>query len=222
MTRLGPTLIWVAVSTLSLIVTGGGVALAQSTGPMILTLEGHGAFFSRETNQPVAIDPQVFVQASGAPAGVGPQNIAHIAGFVPARLADPPNTPLYNAEGKPLSFTLGQWLGAQGTVTIEPLGSEGSRVSPSFAGLIPNGVHSLFRVTFQPTGNTFAPLDGAGTANSFVAAANGTASVTASTPAPLTHADGVLLVYHSDGRAHGMERGRPGITAHHQLIARLP
>jgi hypothetical protein len=35
-----------------------------------------------------------------------------------------------------------------------------------------------------------------------------------------THANAVLLVYHSDGQTHGLERGRIGIDAHHQLIAR--
>ncbi|HEV8340594.1 MAG TPA: hypothetical protein VGR25_13215 [bacterium] len=217
----GGTLTWIAVCTLSSILIGGGVILAQTTGPVTLTLEGHGVFFSREANQAVAIDPQVFVQAGGASAGVGPQNITHAAGFVPARLADPPNTPLYNADGKPLSFTLGQWLGARGTVSIELRGQE-TQVRVSLSGLVPNGVYSLFRVTFQPTGNTFAPLDGAGTANNFMAAADGTASVTVSTPTPQTHANGVVLVYHSDGQAHGIERGTPGITAHHQLIARVP
>ena len=35
-------------------------------------------------------------------------------------------------------------------------------------------------------------------------------------------ANAVLLVYHSDRKTHGPSRGRIGINAHHQLIARLP
>jgi hypothetical protein len=32
----------------------------------------------------------------------------------------------------------------------------------------------------------------------------------------------VLLVYHSDGAEHGMQRGEIGQNAHHQLIMRVP
>jgi hypothetical protein len=42
------------------------------------------------------------------------------------------------------------------------------------------------------------------------------------TPTMLTRANAVLLVYHTDGQAHGLSRGVPGVTAHHQLIARVP
>jgi hypothetical protein len=38
----------------------------------------------------------------------------------------------------------------------------------------------------------------------------------------LTGANAVLLVYHSDGRTHGTSRGQLGVTAHHQLIAKVP
>jgi hypothetical protein len=31
-----------------------------------------------------------------------------------------------------------------------------------------------------------------------------------------------LLVYHSDGVDHGQQRGQIGVTAHHQLIIRVP
>jgi hypothetical protein len=61
-----------------------------------------------------------------------------------------------------------------------------------------------------------------GKSNNFVPYATGTGSVTVTTPTMLTHAAAVLLVYHSDGQAHGMSRGAPGVIAHHQLIARVP
>lgn len=54
----------------------------------------------------------------------------------------------------------------------------------------------------------------------FTAGANGEATVTTVTPAPITHDNAVLVVYHSDGIQHGMARGTIGIDAHHQLIAR--
>jgi hypothetical protein len=186
-----------------------------------LTFEPHGTFFSDETHQPEAIDPQVFVRVPGM-AGVGPQKIEHVMGVMPAHLTDPANTPLYTARGKPLNVTLGQWLSAYGTATIGPMGSHGENVTVSFAGLISRGRYSLFAVTLQPRGNTFGPLDGMGKSNNFVASATGIGSVTVTMPTMLTHANAVLLVYHSDGQAHGMSRGAPGVTAHHQLIARVP
>jgi hypothetical protein len=41
-------------------------------------------------------------------------------------------------------------------------------------------------------------------------------------PGPIAHAEGVLLVYHSDDTDHGTERGQIGLNAHHQLIVRVP
>lgn len=199
----------------------GSALLVSAAGPAALRFESHGAFFSSETHQPVAIDPQVFVPTPGAAAGVGPQNITHALGLAPARLSGPPDTQLFTAEGKPLNITLGLWLGAAGTSEVEAVG-ERDRVTASFTGLIPGGLYSLFAVTFQPSGNTFAPLDGTGGSTNFVALSRGTARKTVLTPARLTHANAILLLYHSDGQTHGASRGAPGVTAHHQLIARVP
>jgi hypothetical protein len=193
-----------------------------ATPPIMLMFEPHGSFFSTETHQPLTIDPQVFVQAAAAPAGVGPQNIMHAAGFAPARLAAPADTPLFTADGKPLNVTLGRWLEAGGRAQVEALGGSGDRVTVSFTGLVPGGVYSLFAVTFATSGNTFTPLDGTGRSTSSAALGTGTARATVMTPEHLTHANAIVLVYHSDGQTHGMSRGAPGLTAHHQLIARLP
>lgn len=203
--------------TLATVVTG-------VTAAVTLRFEGHGAFFSSETHQPIAIDPQVFVHTPSAPGGLGPQDIVHAAGVAPAPLSAPPDTALYNAGGNPIGTTLGRWLAASGTGSIEPANdrAHADRVSVSFTGLIPGGLYTLFEVTFQPSGNTFAPLDGSGLRHNFVALDDGTARATVLTPAALTHSNAVLLVYHSDGRTHGMSRGTPGVTAHHQLIGRVP
>lgn len=186
-------------------------APTRAAGPLTLavTFEPHGAFFSRETHQPRAIDPQVFVGVSGAAAGVGPQGIAHVAGLGPAPLSASPDVPLYNAEDRPLGFTLGRWLQAHGRGVITAVGERSDRVTASFTNLIPGGVYSLFEVTFGPGGNTFTPLDASGATNSFTAGTAGTARITVLTPTLLTHANAVLLVYHSDGHAHGHERGYP-------------
>lgn len=210
-----PLILW-------MVIFGVAMAPGWAAGPIALAFVPHGTFFSAETHQPVALDPQVFVPMPGAPAGAGPQGITHIAGFIPARLSAPPETALYTAEGTPLHTTLGQWLGARGTADVEPTEARGERVTVSVTGLIAGGTYSLFVVTFGPGGNTFAPLDGHGTSNTFVAIGRGTGRATVVAPTRLTQANAILLVYHSDGRAHGRSRGVPGVTAHHQLIARMP
>src|SRR5215470_12739273 len=92
----------------------------RAAAAVTFQFEGHGAFFSRETDQPAPVDPQVFVRSSLAAAAAGPQDIPHAGGFVPAPLAASSNTPLYNADGKPLPLTLGRWLGAAGTAAVGP------------------------------------------------------------------------------------------------------
>ncbi|MDE2227761.1 MAG: hypothetical protein KGL11_01810 [Alphaproteobacteria bacterium] len=197
-----------------------GPALAAA--PLNLIFTTHAMFFSSETRQATPLDPQVFVRDAAAPAAAGPQGIRHVAGFRPAPMSDPPATPVFTAQGKPLGFSLGAWLGATGTATITPLASGKARVTARFKGLRRHGRYSLFENHFdqQPVG--FTPLDGRGTKNSFVADANGAATITVIAPQALTDANAVLLVYHSDHATHGLSRGDPGVTAHHQLIAKVP
>lgn len=68
----------------------------------------------------------------------------------------------------------------------------------------------------------FTPLDGVGTRNNFRANAAGAAAIAVGVPTPFTHANAILLTYHSDGRNHGAKRGALGVVAHHQLIMRFP
>ncbi len=197
-------------------------ALAQDTIPLALNFELHAIFFSTETHQKVLLDPQVFVQATDVAAGTGPQGIPHVAGIRPAYLSDSVDTPLLNAQGVGLGFTLGQWRQATGFVVIKVLSQNQYQITSSFSRLIPGGRYSLFENHFSATGVTFTPLDGSGTTNSFTASANGNAALTVIATQPLTHANAVLLVYHSDQKDHGESRGEPGLNAHHQLIARVP
>jgi hypothetical protein len=129
-------------------------------------------------------------------------------------------TPLFNAKGESLGFDFGQRLGATGRVTIVASANGKAKISAQFSKLQPGGSYSLFENHFdqQPVG--FTPLDGAGKANNFVADKKGAARVTLTAPQILTHANAVLLVYHSDKTFHGDQRGEIGVTAHHQLIAR--
>jgi len=199
----------------------GAQALAAT--PLKLTFETHAAFFSSETKQPKAIDPEVFVQDAAAKAATGPQGIKHVNGVRPAFIAqDPKSSKLFNADDKPLGFTLGQWLGASGSVSITLTKDGRAIVKADFKGLRPGGRYSLFENHFDQKPIGFTPLDGAGKTNSFTAQKNGAARVTVAAPKMLTHANAVLLVYHSDGKAHGALRGAIGINAHHQLIARIP
>jgi hypothetical protein len=191
--------------------------------PSRLTFETHAAFFSSETHQAKPIDPQVFVRDPAVPAATGPQGIRHVAGVRPALIdQDPATTPLVNANGETLGFDLADWLGAKGSVTIAQSAAGKVTVSAAFSHLRPGGYYSLFENHFdqQPVG--FTPLDGTAKTNNFVADKSGSARIKVTAPRSLSHANAVLLVYHSDKAFHGEQRGDPGMTAHHQLIARLP
>ncbi len=195
---------------------------AASAAPVPHSMVPHAAFFSLETHQDALVDPQMFVAAPGSAGGAGLQGIVAAPNYRPALMTDNPDAPACNAQGRLLGFDLGRWFGARGTVNFDPAETK-PRIATAFAGLVPGGVYSLFENTFGADGAvTFAPLDGTGTKNTFTADAQGYGGLLLTAPAPLTHANAILLVYHSDGTAHGMQRGEPGIDAHHQLIYRVP
>jgi hypothetical protein len=190
---------------------------------MTVRFQPHAAFFSAETSQPKPIDPQVFVQDAAAPAGTGPQGIAHAAGFRPALIAeDPADTKLFNATGAPLGFTLGEWLGAGGSVTITQGDVGTATLVLTLRGLRPGAQYSLFENHFDQSPVGFTPLDGAGKTNSFKADASGGARVIVTSPTPLSHANAVLVILDDDGQTHGESRGEIGVNVQHQLIARPP
>ena len=196
-------------------------ALAAATA-VALTFVSHAVFFSTENKLVPPLDPQVFVKDAAAPAGAGPQSIDHDAGLRPALLSDAPDSALFSARSAPLGVTLRQWLGAQGTVEIVPLNANAQNVTVHFEGLSPYGVYSLFENRYDQQATVFAPLDGVGTSNSFIADSGGGGSLTLLVTPPLTHANAIVLVFHSDGQPHGMSRGGVGVNAHNQLIVRLP
>jgi hypothetical protein len=185
-----------------------------------LDFVAHAAFFSAETKQPKVLDPQVFIHDTAAQAATGPQGIKHVAGVRPPLIdQDAKSSMLYNAEDKPLGFDLQTWLSASGSVTITEQGGK-SLLQANFKGLKPNAHYSLFENHFDHTPVSFTPMDGTGTTNSFVTQSDGSATVSMTLPDFPTHANAVLLIYNSEGQTHGLERGRIGIDAHHQLIAR--
>lgn len=203
-----------------LVLSGAGAgAQGSSRAQGFLT---HAAFFSLETKQANLLDPQAFVADPSAVAGTGPQGIMHAAGVRPAFGVDDPDAGVVNAQGKPLGFSLGQWFGARGRVTLASLTGGGTAMTYALTGLVPNGVYSFFENHFATGGVTFTPLDGTAQHNTFTASASGAAGGSISVPGAVTHSEGILLVYHSDGVAHGMDRGQIGVNAHHQLIIRVP
>lgn len=211
-----------AVAALVLVAFCGWIptgALAAS-GETIHSFVMHAAFFSLETHQSQLVDPNVFVAASGAAAGMGPQDIIHVAGVRPALPTDDAASDARAADGRPLGFTLGTWFGARGTIVIDMSLPNSPRIRATFNGLQPGGMYSLFEPHFAASGIAVTPLDGFGTNNSFRADTQGRADITVTLRGALTHANAVVLVYHSDGVSHGSDRGRPGFDAHDQLIYR--
>jgi len=186
------------------------------------TFATHAAFFSNETNQPAVIDPQVFVADPTVAAATGPQNIMHIGSYRPARAAsDAPSVPLFTAQGLPLRFTLGEWLGAGGTGTVVCTNGSAAAID-QFSGLVPGGVYQLFRNQFTPQGPKRSPFGKPDAADSvFTASKDGTAVVTSVLPFCPDPTDGVLLSYHSDGTVHGPLGGEYGLNLHNQLLIRV-
>ena len=151
------------------------------------------------------------------------QNIRHAASFRNALLSDDPASSLANANGDPLGHNLATWLAARGALSLS-LVPNGERLAATFQGLIPGGHYSLFENIYPASGGTpsAVPLDGKGTANNFVADNDGRATIMFVVRNRLTHDDAVAVVYHSDAQYHGTVRGEMGITAHVQLIVRIP
>jgi len=212
-----------------LLIVAGGVGTPVSDTPHAASTsvggyqyQLHMAFFSRETGQPRVIDPQMFVATPGAPASVGPQMIRHVAGVLPVLANASAGTPLRDALGRLFGVTLGHWEAARGTATLTCQGGSASLVS-RFTELLPRAAYSLFIVHLQVQGpRRFTPLgapDGRGSA--FVTGTTGTWTETSTVAPCLTPAEAVVLVWDSDGRAHGAGIGEPGVTAHNQLIAPL-
>lgn len=189
-----------------------------------LSFIGGGAFFSQSEKADHAIDPQIFVYDGAVAVGTGPQRIEHITGLRNARLDDAPLSPLYNAEGMALGLTLRKWLAARGVLETQTQANGRIRMIASFKHLVPFGIYSLFAESAGADAEktvTVRPLDADGSASSFEAGADGSAMIVLETSPRVADDTAILLVYHSDGREHGVSRGRLGVTAHEQLAARL-
>ena len=167
------------------------------------------------------VDPQVFVaDRTVAVGGIGLENIEHVAGLRALRL-DQRGAPLFSAEGAHLGFTSTKWVAARGTGTIVDLDDGAQKVNLEFSDLLAFGVYSVFKQMRGASGSVYVPLDGSAKTNSFKADALGSVALSISSPQPLNPKGALLVVYHSDGKAHGLDRGAVGIVAHDHLIAPL-
>jgi len=187
---------------------------------LVLTFVSSGSYYSSQAPGTPASDPQVFVKDAAAEAATGAEGITHDSGYRTALLSDPGDTQLFSAQGAPLGITLRQWVGARGSVEITQSTKSLQTITVRLVGLSAYGVYSLF--AFDSKMVRYEPLDGSGGSNTFIADAGGSATVTVLVSPPLTQADAISVFFHSDGQAHGMSPGAPGVTAHQQLIVFIP
>jgi hypothetical protein len=206
------------IATLVAAIALAGESFAASTAETeVIT---HAAFFSAEMNLSQVIDPHIFVQDRSVPQAFGPLGIKHEAGLRPAVIEqDPKTAPLYTADGKPFGITLGEWLRGTFSFTITGTGSN-MLLNATFSGLRPQGHYSLFERHSERTPTAFVPLDGTGSSNSFVAGTDGRAKLSIKLAQPLPSTSTVVLIFHSDNQAHGLQRGRIGFDAHHLVMTR--
>jgi len=179
-----------------------------------------GATFQPVTAATTAQPPQIFVRDASVQAQTGEG--AHDWGLRPPTDNDSDASPLFNAHGDALRAALGVWRTADGTATFEP-GPSATVVHATFHHLIANGRYSLFvRQLAGKTGPVFTPLDLTGAGNSFTADPQGFAEVRVSSPLQMPAGSQLVLVFHSDGVDHQSSLGVLGVTAHPQLITRVP
>ena len=143
-------------------------------------------------------------------------------------------------KGKPLGFTLGEWLKAYGTATYACRSGVG-HVKAKFENLVPNGVYTmwyslLLKLQLGCADCAFAGLDmplghPSGSQNTFVSddAGNGDfeAYFTPCLGLGNEQITAVLaLAYHSDGKTYGARpvpaEGGFGLVTHVHIVAALP
>ncbi len=178
------------------------------------------ASFEPVTPETTAQPSEVFVRDPAAQAQRGPGG--HAWGLRAPLRTDSDALPLYDANGDPIHTVLAIWRTAQGQAALEET-PRGTRIRARFDGLVPHGRYSLFvRQLAGRTGTVFTPLDVTGAANSFSADGRGHGELAVVTPVQLPSGAQLALVYHSDGVDHRSSLGDPGVTAHVQLITRVP
>ena len=166
---------------------------------------------------------QVFVHDASAPAVPFKDGAGHDAGLRPPAQTDSTAAPLFTAHGDAITTTLAGWRAANGSVTLTPTGDGSTKVSATFAGLVPKGRYSLFlRQLAGRSGFVFTPVDLTGAADGFLADEQGNGTMQALAPFAIPSGAQLVLIFHSDGVDHQSSAGNPGVNAHAQLITRVP
>ncbi|MFZ1399642.1 MAG: hypothetical protein WAS33_22245, partial [Candidatus Promineifilaceae bacterium] len=127
--------------------------------------------------------------------------------------------------GQPLWVDLNRWLAARGSGTYHQIGAE-AVVAFQFDGLMPNGVYTLWCVTFDNPDFDWVieePCGAAdGTENIFIADENGHGEIQLTMAAFPPSTDEIIheiaVAYHSDGQTHGPIVGEFSKNAHIQLF----
>ena len=124
-------------------------------------------------------------------------------------------------KGKPLGFTLGQWLAATGSGTYTVNGNN-AEMKLTFNNLVKNSVYTVWcsRMTFPPNPKIVDIPCGSteGSENSFKSNSNGDGSFNLKLkklePSTKETASVVALAYHSDGKTYGASPGDFGLNSH--------
>ena len=135
-------------------------------------------------------------------------------------------------KGRPLNFTLEEWLSASGTGKITCDGGSGT-LAAEFENLVPNGVYTMWQFWMgMPLPAHFTtydlPVGGRdGQDSVFTADADGSAIYQAKVEPCLQGggsqlAAGIAIAYHSDGKTYGHEPGTMGDKSHIHLFTVLP
>jgi len=193
--------------------------------PVRLSFVPHAALFSLQTRQALLVDPEIYIAAPGAPAALGYEQIAHVAGERSAEMRDDASAPALDANARPLGFDLQHWFAAAGVVELaapDPDRGDAQSIVVRFANLVPHGRYSLFAFHSDARSSPIEPLDRTGKTSSFAADGDGTAGATVVAPEALAHGSTIVLVYHADGRDHGTRKGIVGFDAFDQLAVTIP
>jgi len=147
---------------------------------------------------------------------------------------DPMNTDAVGPfkKGHGLGFSLGDWLAASGTGTVNCDDGVGS-LNASFTNLVPNGVYTMwswyvsipFPEPFATYDLPFGARDGSGSV--FTADATGNATFDGEVGTCLQGsgsqiAEGLAIAYHSNGETYGSYLGSAGENAHVHLFLLMP
>lgn len=180
-----------------------------------------------------ADDPKKVVRVEGEEAK-DPENLkkqtfaaANMIEHDPFKLGPNPLGPY--AKGKPLGFTLEQWLDANGSGSYS-VDEDRATLDINFENLVPNGVYTVWcsRLTFPPNPVVVDRPCGAedGSENSFTADAEGNGvfilEVTPLEKSTQQTASVIALAYHSDGKTYGISPGEFGLNSHVQIFYLLP